>query len=191
MPGMVALQDRLGAGLVRGVAIAVQEQDRDGLDAELLRSACPRATISSSSSGDAIEPSARMRSFDLEAQRALDQRPVLLEEKIVRIRPVDASDLVDVAKALCRDERRLGAGALEQRVDGDGRAVQEEAGLLIVRAGLGDAGIDALDEMRGRRQALAQQQPAGFLIERRDIGERAADIGPEPRDFRPGAVDLP
>ena len=40
----------------------------------------------------------------LEAQRALDQRLVLLEEQIVGVRPVDAADLVDVAEAL-GDER--------------------------------------------------------------------------------------
>ena len=65
--------------------------------------------------------------LDLEAQRALDQRLVLLEEQIVGVRPVDAADLVDVAKAFGDEQRGLGAGALEDGVDGDGRAVQEQA----------------------------------------------------------------
>ena len=34
-----------------------------------------------------------------EAQRPLDQRHVLLEEQIIGVRPIDAADLVDVAKA--------------------------------------------------------------------------------------------
>jgi hypothetical protein len=37
---------------------------------------------------------------------------MLLEEEIVGIRPVDAADFIDVAKALGGEEGGLGAGAL-------------------------------------------------------------------------------
>ena len=83
---------------------------------------------------------------------------MLLEEQIVGVRPVDAADLVDVAEALGDEQRGLGAGALQDRVDGDGRAVQEQADGGIVGPGLGDAGIDALDQMLRRRQRLAETQ---------------------------------
>ncbi len=63
----------------------------------------------------------------LEAQVALDQRLVLLEEQIVGVGPVDAADLVDVAEALASSAARSrGAGALQDGVDRDRRAVQEQ-----------------------------------------------------------------
>src|SRR6185312_2787569 len=118
--------------------------------------------------------------IDIEAQRALDQRLVLLEEEIVGIGPIDAPDLVNIAKALGGEKRGLGAGALEESIDGDGRAVEEKPGLVVSRTRLGNARIDAFGEARRSRQALAEQQPAAFLVERRDIGEGTADIGADP-----------
>ena len=119
--------------------------------------------------------------LDFETQRPLDQRHVLLKEQVVGVRPVDAADLVDVAKAFGDEQRGLGAGALQHRVDGDGRAVQKQRRRAIIAAGLGDAGGNALDQMRRRRQRLAEGERAGFLVEHRDIGESAADIRREPQ----------
>jgi hypothetical protein len=125
-------------------------------------------------------PSASTRSL-LEPQRALDQRLMLAKEQVVGIRPVDAPDLVDVAEAFGDDQRGPGAGALQDGVDGDGRAVEEQAGGGIVGAGLLDAGGDPLDQMVRRRQRLAEAELAGALVERRHIREGAADIGGQPQ----------
>ncbi len=117
----------------------------------------------------------------LEAQGTLDQRLMLAEEQIVGVRPVDAADLVDVAEAFGNDERGPGAGPLQNGVDGDGRAVEEQPGGGIIGARLLDSGGDPLDEMMRRRQRLAEAELAGPLIERRNVRERAADIGGQPQ----------
>ena len=124
--GMALAQKLLGARLVRAVGVAVEEHDRDGFDAELVELVAERGEPASSS-GVTTSPSASTRSLHLEAQRPLDQRHVLLEIQIVGVGPVDAADLVDVAEALGGHQRGLGAGALQDGVDGDGRAVQEQA----------------------------------------------------------------
>ncbi len=181
-PRMIAQQDLFRARLVLRVAIGMEEHDRDGIDAELLESLaeCDDLVIAHRRPDRAVGDDALV---DLEAQRALDQRHVLLEEKIVRVRPVDAADLVNVAKALGGEQRRLGAGALQQRVDGDGRAVKEEPGVLISGTGFGDAVVDALNQALRRRQALAEEQLAAGFVESGDIGESAADIGSKPQAF--------
>src|SRR6267143_418596 len=65
----------------------------------------------------------------LEAQRALDERHVFPEVEVVRVGPVDTSDLVDVAEALGGEKRGFGPGALEHGVDRYRRAVQEGLGV--------------------------------------------------------------
>ncbi len=177
---VIFFQDRLGPPLVIGIGVAIEKQDRGGFDAELFELPAERRDLV------VVE-----RLVDLavgqhalvhfEAQRPLDQRHVLLEEQIIGVRPVDAADLVDVAKAFGDQQRGLGAGALQHRVDGDGRAVQEQSGGAIIAAGLGDAGADALDQMRRRRQRLAEGELAGFFVEHRDVGERATDIRRQPQ----------
>ena len=106
---------------------------------------------------------------------------MLAEKKVVRVGTVDAADLVDVAEALGDEERRARPGALEHRVDGDGRAVQEERRIGVGATRLRHALRDALDEMRGRGERFAEQKPAALRIEGGHIGERAADVGGKPR----------
>ncbi len=113
----------------------------------------------------------------LVAQIALDQRRVPPEEQIVRLRPVDAADLVDVAETLRGDERAVRAGALENGVDRDGGAVQEQRRRAKAQAGLAHAGLDPGDQRRRRGQRLAELERAGRLVEGGNIGEGAADIG--------------
>src|SRR5262245_32715395 len=117
--------------------------------------------------------------LDLEAQRPLDQRHVLAEEQVVGVGPVDAADLVDVAKALGDEERSLRARSLEDGVDRDRRAVQEQAGRAIIAAGLLDALVDAVDQPLRGRQGLAEGERAGTIVEHCNIGEGAADVGGE------------
>ena len=99
MLGMIALEDRLGARLVVVPRIAVQEQDRRRVDAEAGELPAERGDfgVVERRVDLAVGQDALMH---LEAQRALDQRFVLLEEQVVGVGPVDAADLVDVAEAL-------------------------------------------------------------------------------------------
>ena len=84
--------------------------------------------------------------LDLEAERPFDQRLVLLKKQIVGVGSVDTPDLIDVAKAVGRNQRSLGAGALQDRVDGNCRAMQEEIGGGVIAAGLQHACGDAVDQ---------------------------------------------
>ena len=176
---MVLLQDRLRTPLVIGIGVAVEEQDGDRLDAELLQSFAERRDLAVVERLGDLAVGQRAL-FHLETQRPLDQRHVLAEEQVISIRPVDAPDLINVAKTLGDKQRRGGAGAFEYGVDGDGRAVQKQRRRTIIAAGFGDARGNALDQVRRRRQRLAECERAGRLVERRDIGEGAADIRREP-----------
>src|SRR6516162_3749500 len=131
----------------------------------------PNSSTSFSSSAVSISPS----------HSTLDQRLVLAEEQIVGVRPVDAADLVNVAKALGNEERGVSALALQDGIDGDGGAVEEQSGRFVVAARLRHPGIDPLDQALRPRQRLAEGQLAGALVEGRDIGEGAADVGGEPK----------
>ena len=73
-----------------------------------------------------------------------------VEEQVVGLRPVAAADDVDVAGAARHDQAGLGALALDQRVDGGGRAVDQ----LVDRAGVDAALAEAVDD------ALRQLAPA-------------------------------
>ncbi len=176
---MILLQYRLGAPLMIGVGVAIEKQNRDRFDTEALEAFAERRDLAVVKRGVdlAIGQHALL---DLETQRPLDQRHVFLEEQIVGIGPVDAADLVDVAKAFGDQQRRAGAGALQHRVDGDGRAMQEQRRRPVIAAGLGDAGGNAFDQMRRRRQRLAECERAGLFVEHGDIGKGAPDIRGEP-----------
>ena len=58
--------------------------------------------------------------------RAGDKRFMLLEKKVVGIRPVDAANLVGVAKAPGDQQRGPRPGTLEHGIDCDGGAVKEK-----------------------------------------------------------------
>jgi hypothetical protein len=109
---------------------------------------------------------------------------MLAKEQIVCIRPVDAADLVDVAEALGDDQRGPGAAPLQDGVDGDGGAVEEQPGGRVAGASLLDARGDPFDQKVRRRQRLAEGEPAGARIERRHVRERAADVGGQPQAGR-------
>ena len=101
---MALLDDRLHPLLVRGVAVGVQEQDRDRLRALRDRVGDRRAHLLLVELDQHL--ALRVHALaDLVAQVALDQRLVAAEEQIVGFRPVDAADLVDVAEALRGEQR--------------------------------------------------------------------------------------
>ncbi len=87
------------ARLVRGVDVGVKEHDRDRLDARRFE------PVAGGVHARFIErhvypPFGSDALAHLEAQRALDERHVFPEIEVVRVGPVDAPDLVDVAEAL-------------------------------------------------------------------------------------------
>ena len=84
--------------------------------------------------------------IDFADQMALDQRPMLVEQEIVGFRPVAATDSVDVAGAAGDDQPGLGALALNQGVDRDGRAMDQ----FIDRRCIKPALADAVDDAAGR-----------------------------------------
>ena len=101
---------------------------------------------------------------------------MLVEEEIVGFGPVAAADDVDVARAAGDDEPGLGALALDQRIDGDGRAVDQLVDRGDVDAALADAVDDPLYQVGGRGEALRLHESAERIVESDQIGERAADV---------------
>ena len=146
---MIGLDQLLGARLVAGIAVAIEEQDRDRFDAEAveLRPEVRNFRLVERDVDVAVGQDSLAR---LEAQRALDQRLVFLEEQVVGIRPVDAADFVDVAKAFGDDEGGLGAGAFQDGVDGHRRAMEEQPGVRIGGTCMGDRRRNSLDQMMWR-----------------------------------------
>src|SRR6185436_6052895 len=113
---------------------------------------------------------------DLHGQVPRHQRTMAMEEEVVRLRPVAAADDVDVAHPLRDQQAGLRALALDQRVDGGGRAVDELVDRLGLEAALLDAVDDALDQAVRRGQALRIAELAGLVVEGHEVGKRAADI---------------
>ncbi len=142
---MVPLEDRLGARLMVLPGKAVEKQDRDRLHAEPFQRAAERLdlVLVERQLDFAVGKHALL---DLETQRPLDERLVLAEKQVVGVRPIDATDLVDVAEAFGNKERGLGALALQDGVDGDGGAMQKQPRGFVGTVRFGHSGIDALDQ---------------------------------------------
>ena len=150
----LAAHDGLDARLVRRVHVAVEQHDGDRVDTLGLE---PSAHLEHARLVERHVHRAfgRQALAHLVAPRARHERHVLVEVEVVGVRAVDAADLVHVAKALAGDERGLGATTLEKRIDGDGRAVQEERGIGEAHLRLVHALRDTVDEPRRRRERLA------------------------------------
>ncbi len=173
--GNLFAHQRLDPLLMRRIAIGMEQQDRDGFDAarfEIARDG-PHLLLVERHMDRAI---GQHPLLDLEAPGALHQRLVLAEEQIVGVGPVDAADLVDIAEALGDQQRRLRAGALEQRVDADGGAVKEEIRVFDIGLCAVERVADAFDQRVMGRQRLSEGELGAGLVERREIGESAADI---------------
>ena len=120
--------------------------------------------------------------LDFEAQRALDQRLVLLEEQIVGVRPVDAADLVDVAEALVMSERGLAPVrsriVLMAIVEPCRKSSRRES---IAGFALATPELMPSTRLSGVESALPKVSRPVFSSNSGDIGECAADIGGEPQ----------
>src|SRR5262249_13029515 len=169
-------QTRLRAHLVRGIGVAVDEHNRGCFDAELFETFVQRCQAGFIK---------RLRHFtvsadafpELKPQSPFDQRLVLLKIQIVSFGPIDAADLIDGTKATGGNQRGPGAGALQNRVDGDGGAMQKKVRGGVVAAGPVDTRADAVDQPIWRCKRLAEGELACLVVKQRDVGESAADIG--------------
>jgi hypothetical protein len=166
-----------GAGLplVLGIGVSVQEADRDRLDAFAFeRLAGIRHTLLLQGLVDLA--SGQHALVDLTGQAARHKRPMAMEEQVVGFGPVAAADDVDVAGAARHDEAGLGAFALDQRVDGRGRAVDQFVDGGGINAALTNAVDHALGKLRRRGQALGLDKGLGLIVKTDQVGEGAADV---------------
>jgi hypothetical protein len=173
--GQDLADDLAGDPLMLGIGIGVQEANRDRLDTRILER--PASLL------DACLPEQRMHlargqqalvGFQREAPR--HQRPVLVEQKVIGLGAVAAADGVDIAGAAGDDQAGCGALALDQRIDGDGRAVDELVDRLGLEAALAQAIDDALNQVGRGGQALGLHEGAGRLVEPDEIRECSADV---------------
>jgi hypothetical protein len=89
--------------------------------------------------------------------------------------------------ALGRQEADLGAFALEQRVGGDGRAVDDRVRLGEEPAQIGGKlrgqerePVDQPDGRVGRRRGALGDREGALRVDRDQVGERAADVDTDP-----------
>ena len=134
-------------------------------------------------SGVRTSPEPSTRSVNLEAQLTRNERRLAMEAQIERLGAVAAADLQQVAEALGRQQRGLGADALQQRVDDQRGAMLDEARIARVDCGLADAVEDGLAQLIVGGRTLGVGDRAGLDIAGDEIGEGAADIDGD--DVRP------
>ena len=99
-----------------------------------------------------------------------------LKKKIVRLRAIAAPDDVDVARAARDDQRGLCSRSFDQRVDGNGRAVNQLVDCCGSKRALADAIDDALHQVRRGGEALRLHEASCRIVEADQIREGAADI---------------
>ena len=120
---------------------------------------------------------ARQNAFrDFEGQAAGNQRPMPMKEQIVGFRAVAAADGINIARALGDEEGRLGALALDQRVDRLGGPVDDVAGPADFETTLVDTVEDTLGQVVGGCRALCLIEALGHLVKGHQVGEGAADV---------------
>ena len=177
-PGRAPLDDRLDALLVDGVGPGVEQAHRQRLDA-LREQPVERAL----DVGLVERLLHRAASVDplahLHPQAALDQGGRLLPGEVVQTRHAQAPDLEDVAEAPRGDQPGPGAAQLEQRVGGDGGAVQHLDHVATAEPGLVEHLAQPVDDgarvvVDAGRHLLDVQASVG--VEEDDVGEGAADV---------------
>ena len=177
--GMALGDDRLCSPLVRGIAVGMQEQDGHRLYAATDR-VSHRRPHRILVELDQHFPLRVHALAELVAQITLDQGLVAAKEQVVGFWPIDATDLVDIAKAL-RGEKRAGCtGALQDRVDRDGGAVEKKPRGAKLRSRFGHSMLDSGDEPRRRGQRFSEAKLPCRLVESGDIGEGTAHVGRQP-----------
>ena len=167
--------DLASAALVLGIGVGVQKAHRDRL--------YPFGREGAARRGNAgrIEwhmdfARAEQALIDLAREMARHQRPEAMKEEVVGFRAVAAPDDVDVTGAAGDNQAGLGALALDQRIDRDGRAMDQLVHGRGSKSALVDAVDDSLRELRGRGEALGLHELLAGIIEADEIGEGAPDI---------------
>src|SRR5262249_23006361 len=116
--------------------------------------------------------------------RPRDQRRGAAPVEVERIRQAQARDLQHVAEALGDEEAQSRTGALDQRVDRDGGAVDDDVDLARIDAVLGgqalEAVLDGQGEVRRGGRDLEPGHLAGGRVVEGEVGERATDVDAEP-----------
>ena len=120
----------------------------------------------------------------LEPVASRQERGRLARYEVVHVRTVPAADLEHVAEPGGGHERGARAFALGERVDHDGRAVDELFDLGRVYLAPGDHVEHALREVVRRRGDLRDPNLAGLLVDDDEVGEGAADVGGDPHRQR-------
>ena len=113
-----------GDALVRGIDIGVKKTDRDRLHPFGGERAAGLRDAGAIERGVHLAR-AEQPLVDFAREMARHQRPVAVKQQVICLRPVAAADDVHVARATGDDEPGLGALAFDQRIDGDGRAVDQ------------------------------------------------------------------
>jgi hypothetical protein len=164
-----------GDALVRGIDVGVEETDRDRLDPFRRERAAGLRDAGTIERGVHLARTEQPL-VDLAREMPRHQRPMAVKQQVIGFRPVAAPDDVHVARAAGDDEPGLGTLSFDQRIDGDGRAVDQ----LVDRGRRQPALVDAVDhtlaELCGGGQALGLHEPPARLVEPDQIRKRAADI---------------
>ena len=139
-------QDLLGAQLVRRIEVGEEEADGDGTEGLVL------GATGGGTDGLLVERRQLLArpvepAADLDGVSPRDERRRLAVVELVQLRPVAAGDLVRVADALRGEQQDALASPLEERVQPDGRAVDEEADLGHVLDDLRERGEDAFGQI--------------------------------------------
>ncbi len=182
-PGEPGLDAALDRRLVFVVRVRVQEADRQrpaarghqlrGLGLGVLHIEGP------------LHPAARTEAFvDAAHHLARGERRRRIREEILRIGKPQPPDLEDVLESARHEQAHRTAGALDQRVHGQGRPVDEVVDYRRVdRKSSGENsdavrdGVGGCPRCRGNLQDLYR---AGRLVQQHEIRERAPDVNAEP-----------
>ena len=177
--GMRLGQNLPCATLVHGVCVAVDEADRDGLDAHAHQ--CPRGVAQLRLVQRTQHVAVGVDSFvHREAPVARRQRLGLLQEQVVEVVAHLGADLQHVAKSAGRDQSDPGSVALDDGVGDQGGAVHDavDSGELDPRLA-GDALHALADRDSGVGRAgelLAGEDHVPLFVDQHEVGERAADV---------------
>ena len=109
-------------------------------------------------------------------ERARHERAMAVEKQVVGLGPVAATDGIDVARAARDDEAGLRTLALDQRVDGGGRAVDQLGDAGGSKPALVEAVDDALHQVFRRGQTLRLRKAASLGVVADEIREGPADV---------------
>src|SRR5207245_802575 len=169
------LQHLSAASFIAWIGIAVQKADRHGGYAHRLDfiGYCAHRTFINSLDDVALVADTLS---DIEAKMSRHEGRLLLEAQVVHVGSVGASYLEDVAESTRGDQRRLRALALGQRVDHDGRAVDEECHRSRVETRLANRVRNPTMELGRCGGRLGQRNLSAFLVQRHQVGEGASDV---------------